>query len=156
MLLRFYLLTIVLCIGMPHFNDQSRYMSRTLRNSNQHLEIEGNKNWYAAQQSTYHNITWHNIAWHDIILHYITSSHCSTVSAVLGTRYKGESTECNVPMDAISVTHAFEIVKSHFDQIIPTSIKMHVSKCMCMWKCAHKCVPMFMIMKNSQTIFIIW
>ena len=32
-------------------------------------------------------------------------------------------------MDAVSVTHAFEIVESHFDQIIPTLIKKHVSEC---------------------------
>ena len=52
-------------------------------------------------------------------LHYIASSHCSTVSAVLGTTCKGVSTERHVPMDAVPVTHAFEIVKCHFNQVVP-------------------------------------
>ena len=39
MILWFYLLTTVLCIGMLHLSDQSRYISRTLKNSNQHLEF---------------------------------------------------------------------------------------------------------------------
>jgi hypothetical protein len=72
------------------------------------------------------------------------------------TKCKGVISERNVPMDAVSVTHAFEIVESHFDQIIPTSIKIHVSKCygVYVYVCVYNCVCMFMVMKNRQTISI--